>query len=291
MSYNQRQSNQYYSATESSILTIPKNWKRDGSSTGVIALVGANGGASLGGSGGQTYPVVQPIADLLNVPTLTIDAGSNGSGGYPEQWANSNSMTAIANAVTWATAAATYYGVPPGFKNGPVILVGISKGGAAALNFAARNPTLVKAMVLIVPMVDEQYFYANNAAFQASMDTAYGGSWATNGQAAVPSFNPTRLLSLGQAGAAAIANIPALAFYSRGDGTVSTAGTPVGQVPDTLATYAGLYGAKMTTLEIPGSPAHAAATTTLTQSIPTFLGLTSMTAQVQQMLAFISANL
>lgn len=83
-------------------------------------------------------------------------------------WDNATGQTRIANALTYARAslAATA---------DPAILVGASHGAGSALHWAAVNPTLVAAVVGIIPAIDYQAIrVADTAGLRASIDTAWG---------------------------------------------------------------------------------------------------------------------
>lgn len=122
---------------------------------------------------------------------------------YGQAWGNSTvpirAESAVARAVTRGSDAT------------PVVLFGYSMGGLGAFSTAVRSATLdVAGIVAVAPVTDLDWFYTNNAGNQASIDAAYGGSYATNGNG----FNPMEDY------VDELSSIPTLIFYGGADTNV-----------------------------------------------------------------------
>ena len=142
--------------------------------------------------------------------------------GGEQTWANDTAMSRTTDARTYlnGTLGAT----------GKTVLIGGSMGGAGALVWASRNPTLVACVVVIIPVVDITDIHANNRAGLAPLiDGAYSGGWsqATYGAA----HNPLTMARDG-----AFDGIPILGFY----GTTDTL-----CVPEAAQQFAVASGAEM----------------------------------------------
>ena len=95
-------------------------------------------------------------------PVLSVEAG----GLTP--WGNSTAVARVGDAVT-------YLQGTRGAKAGTVLLVGASMGAVTALNYARANPTLVGAVVGLIPALDLDDIVTNNrGGGAASVNTAYG---------------------------------------------------------------------------------------------------------------------
>lgn len=269
-----------YQANEASYLFVPPGWRRDRSKRLVIVNHGANGNCLSAGSGnGGIFNLLAAISDQLGLPVLSIDGGCSVGTVYgtgvvgPAQntWGNAAAMTAIDAAVNWATAASgkpagmTAYDVVPGGL-GPVIMIGVSMGGASTLNYAARNPAKVRAILGIVPVADVNDVYTNNrGGWAADIDLAYAGNWTANGQGAAPSYNPASNIP------GALKALPLSMYYSAGDATVLGAA---------VNNYAALYGANSSVSVIPGAPIHGASVNALANDADS----------MRNLLQFIAAN-
>lgn len=173
--------------TDVSLLVTPNGvaGQRGGAKTLVTFLHGAGGGATLDASGGGTFALKSAVSGQLGLPTWSIDANADGSASRPNNYGNSNAVTALDNARVAGTGPATSYASPSPGGHSPIILVGNSMGGGLASQYAARNPTLVKAIVLIVPLISLDTGMGGSIATAAGcqlIDNAYGGTSQT--------FNP-----------------------------------------------------------------------------------------------------
>jgi len=62
------------------------------------------------------------------------------------------------------------------FANAPVHLLGISAGGLSCLNWAKNNPTLVKSISLVIPVINVQGVWdEDRVGAKFLVDAAYGG--------------------------------------------------------------------------------------------------------------------
>lgn len=149
--------------------------------------------------------LVNTIAEVF--PVLSIDAGGL------SPWGNATAMARIGDAIT-------YLQGTRGAKSGKVLLVGSSHGGLTVLNFAKANPTLVAAVVGMLPVIDLNDVVTNNrGGLAAGVNTAYGGAYSevTNG----PTSNPANY--------AASYAIPTQLYYASDDTTA---------IPSTVTTFA-----------------------------------------------------
>lgn len=81
-------------------------------------------------------------------------------------WGNPAALARVSDAADWATEnrAAT----------GPAVLIGVSMGATAALNYAADNPNDIACVIGIIPAVDlEALRVADPSGARAGIDTAY----------------------------------------------------------------------------------------------------------------------
>lgn len=81
-------------------------------------------------------------------------------------WGNATSRARIDAAVAWARA--------NGASAGPVVLIGASMGGCAALSWAAANPADTAGVVGIIPAVDLEAIRVSSGTLRPSIDAAYG---------------------------------------------------------------------------------------------------------------------
>lgn len=186
------------SADEEGLLYQPDDYQRTNTKRGIVFLHGRQGGYRQGGSGSDQSAyenVITPILTALQLPILSINGGSNAAGvisagaaagnnitGGPDHWGNPVGVRSLLNNHTVHTATPadltmSYRNLPAAFKaTGGLILIGFSMGGVQAHNFAARNPTLVKAIVSIVPPMNlNDIFATNRNNYAAEMNLAYNG--------------------------------------------------------------------------------------------------------------------
>lgn len=75
-----------------------------------------------------------------------------------------------------------------GHQTTTVDVYGGSMGGCCALNFARRFPSMVEKIGLVIPMLDLEQFYDDNAGFRTEIDAAYVNH--AGFLAALPTHNP-----------------------------------------------------------------------------------------------------
>lgn len=136
----------------------------DGRSRLIIAAHGHGGGAeqwapSFTGLGVHAAALVLTGRYVV----VAIDAGG------PTSWGNAASMTAVADARTWA--------VGRGARAGRYGLAGYSMGGAVALNRLKRDAANVAGAMLWAPLTDLGYANTVNPSWSAEITAAFG-SWA-----------------------------------------------------------------------------------------------------------------
>jgi hypothetical protein len=139
----------------------------------------------------------QQTRDLI---TSNFAVGSIAEG---STWGNSTQLTNIGTLKTNMQTALS--------ASGKIGLVGISAGAAAAANYAIANPTLVFAMVLILPAVNLQRLYDEDPGglgISASISTAHAGR-PSNGN------NPLN-------NAATLSGIPHKLLYSTNDSMINS---------------------------------------------------------------------
>lgn len=155
-------------AAENHVFLRPRmwSWRTENSKPGVIVAPGRGAGAG------------QPVA----VPYFGHVTEALASAGYPVL-----SVQGGAGLFEWGSAEAVasveagrVYLESLGAPTDGVFLLGISMGNAGLLNWARANPSLVKAQVATIPVVDLQQHSATNTPTDAAAQiaTAHGGSLA-----------------------------------------------------------------------------------------------------------------
>lgn len=139
------------------------------------------------------HRVIAPLADTGFICLSSL-------WGHMSNWGYAAATTAMSTARTWLTSTG-------GAKTGKVAVVGLSMGFVAAANFAAANPTLVSALIGILPACDLDAFQANPT-FTAEIDSRYSNDYATNGA-------PRSPLAI-----ASTVTVPTLMVYATDDATV-----------------------------------------------------------------------
>lgn len=128
--------------------------------------------------------------------------------GGPNTFGNDLSMTRMSAARTWLTA--------QGCAPDEVMLLGASMGGLMALNYASRNPTAVKAVVGIEPLINlDEIRNGDTLGLRDEIDTAWGVTY--------PAALPARASIHQSANYQPLIDykIPVQLHYSTGDVTVS----------------------------------------------------------------------
>lgn len=186
------------SAGEGALLIQPK-YPSATPTRGVMFVHGAGGGATYClDAYGRQGSLTKAIADS----GFTCFAGDIGG---PATWGNATAMARM-------TTAYNYFQAQPGVAPGKIALVSGSMGALTSLNWAAANPTLVSAVVSVVPVINPTDIVTNNRQGYASLvHAAYGGAWSEATYGAT--YNPRT-----RATAGAFAGLPMLLFY----GTVDT---------------------------------------------------------------------
>ena len=141
-----------------------------------------------------------------------------------------------------------------GVKSDKVLLVGVSMGGGSAIRWAQANPTLVAALVGIIPLVDPNDVYQNNrASLQAPIGTAWGITFPTplptRGQLSLPANE-------------ALFTGPQQLWYSTADTTI---------IPSTVTAYAAATGATATVCDTTNGHGNASVGEVPTASVISFL--------------------
>lgn len=179
-----------YAAGEAHCLLRPR--KYIGAKRAVIWCHGANRTAVDGVATG--YADI-PRALAEDFPVLYADLGG------PYTFGNAASQARLSDARTYMGAL--------GFTTDQIILAGGSMGGALACNWARANPTLVRALLLFIPVVNIEDVRANNRnGLQANIEAAYtdNATWQT----LRPTYNPVEY-------AASLASIPTRVWFSTND--------------------------------------------------------------------------
>lgn len=178
-----------------------------GGATALTPILSANTG---------THALIRAIAEVF--PVSSQDQGAVGP------WGNTTAQTRIGQQKTWLQAA------PVSAATGKVILVGISQGATAMFNWAIDNPTLVAAMLGVLPVCDLTDIYENNrGGAQAGIGTAWGVTPPDALPAgADPAVDPSPLVG-----------IPCRLYYASDDTTV---------LPAKVTAFASAIGATATNL-------------------------------------------
>lgn len=148
-------------------------------------------------------------------------------------WGNATGMTRMDSEWAWIKNASGGMA-----KTDKCILVGGSMGGLMCVNWAQRNPSLVAAVALIIPVLDLQDVYVNDrSGLQASISAAYGGA---------PDYATRSPMNL----ASGLAGIPTKIWYATDD--------PVTPDVGTVSTFAAAAGASTSSMGAVGHTFSAA---------------------------------
>lgn len=144
-----------------------------GARRGVIFCHGWGGfGVELVSPSAGYAPLARKLADHGGCVVEMADLGKTVAN--DDMWGNDVAMARMDS--VWAELKDSTKGAA---KTDKAIVIGGSMGAITACAWTYRNPTLVKALVLIIPVGDMQYDYNNNipsAGSTAAMNTAYGGT-------------------------------------------------------------------------------------------------------------------
>lgn len=174
---------------------------------------------------------------LTHLSRRLIDAGHYGFSGDnagPNTWGNQASIDAFNGGPAKL--------VELGSASGKVAIVAASMGAAVALNWAARNPTKVACIVLIIPVINLSDIVSNNRNGWAYLINAAYGTWSETTKGAA--YNPAT-----QAIAGAFDDIPMLIFYGTSD---------TGCVPSQTEAFAANVGPSATLVPMPFGHENAA---------------------------------
>jgi pimeloyl-ACP methyl ester carboxylesterase len=130
------------------------------------------------------WPTISALCEAGYV-VVSIDAGASLS-----SWGNADSMTATGLAHDWAQDLTNDWSNKAQAKAGDIGLLGWSMGGLTALNYNVRNLADVAGTYLFSPITDLNAAH-DQAGWTASIDTAYGGNFATNSLTYDPSDRMT----------------------------------------------------------------------------------------------------
>lgn len=161
---------------ESSYVLTSKREQWDGTSRVVLACHNATGNALFAdpvrAANNGVHPYLAYLASQGNIVISSLWGG--------DLYGNDTQTSLLKEAADWGQA--------NGGLNAPVGLFGWSAGACSALNFWRRFPAEVHTVSLVTPIANLTNAYADNASLQASIDAAFGGSYATNGTTFSPSL-------------------------------------------------------------------------------------------------------
>lgn len=156
-----------YVASERHFVRAAKATKANGTARGVLYFPALN----------QSAADIQTdfiIPSLLRAGFIVCAFDMGNPAGSAPLYANDTVMTRASSAFTYLTTTL-------GAKSDKVLVWGGSAGGLGALNWAQRNPSLVSAIGVSIPLMDIPYVHDDTPAQTANIEAAYGGaSWATN---------------------------------------------------------------------------------------------------------------
>lgn len=155
----------------------PIGWLHDRSRPAVVFCHGRDGSALRPTEFTDTFGTLEGIV-RGGYPMVASDLGGR------RNWGNDLAIGRVGDARAFAQRA------PLLASTGKVLVLGESMGCLAACSWAARNPSLVQALVLMVPAVDLAFHHDNDTLGQAAteIDEAYGGHDAY--VAALPTHSP-----------------------------------------------------------------------------------------------------
>lgn len=129
------------------------------------------------GTGGETMIIEPTVAARSNARAVLAQLVSLGYAilscdyGGAQTFGNTNNMTKISAALTWAAGL--------GFRTDKVGLIGESMGHSSLYVWGCQNPSKVAALVGYIPGADLDSTYANMTGFATVMDAAFAPStWA-----------------------------------------------------------------------------------------------------------------
>jgi pimeloyl-ACP methyl ester carboxylesterase len=183
-------------AGEQDVVLLPRAYRQDGSTLGVVYCHGAGGHALSASDPVQRkgeWSLVRGLAE--HHPVVVADLGG------PYTFGNPTTVARIDQA-------RTYLQERWGAKAGPVALVGTSMVAVGALNYAARHRDRVRSVVGVVPVCDLQEMYTGHDGGYAPYIAAAWG--ITVGQALPLLANPLDNVL-------ALLGLPVQLWYARDD--------------------------------------------------------------------------
>lgn len=221
-----------YVASEAHTCASGRLYKGSSSRRPVVYFPGGVGGDRKFLDDSTTGSQIGPLLAECGYPIISAAFGG------PSLWGNSTTATRIGQAWTQVKSQLST-------ATDKMLLIGVSQGATAALNYAKSNPSNVAAIVGIVPAVDIQDIDTNNrGGASTAIQTAHGGAPS---DALTPAKN-----------ASSFTAIPQKLYYASDDTTV---------IPSTVTTFAATSGASTVNL---GAVGHTAATVD-PQSVVSFL--------------------
>lgn len=204
-------------------LLRPKQFRADGTVTGIVFCHGAGGSEADAWSGASTNlkRILGSIAQTRPVLAPAYTAGG-------DKWGNAAAVTQVNDAVTYLGA--------QGCRANKVILVTRSMGNLYAMNWARANLSKVAGIVSFEG-VSDLLNIRNQAGFTASVDAAYAGGYSNATYGAT--YNPTVYAATHD-----LDGIPTRLYYATDDTTVppATVTTLAGLIPTASAISMGTGG-------------------------------------------------
>lgn len=204
-----------YVASEAHIGIEGRHYVRSATKRGIVACHGNSQTALTALTDSDHRPPYFGLADR----GLCVGSADLGSTAGTPQWGNDTVRTRVGE--VWAYLQSRF-----GAKTDKMLLLALSGGTPAALNYARQNPSNVAAIALLIPIPNVQDAY-DNRGFSASIETAYGSAWAASAATHDPAASGNQ---------AALAGIPIHAWTSSND---------TAAVASVVNAYAALVGGSM----------------------------------------------
>lgn len=151
-------------------LWVPGNRNR------LVVVCHGHGGSAIDATPSLAFPALTDLFTELAGDRAVVFVPD---GGGTAQWGNATAVAAYHAAIAYAHSVSG--------TSGPATIVGISMGMAAACNLAKTWPGDVGRIIGIVPVSDLGDVVTNDRGGNAaSVNAAYGGSYASNGTATNP---------------------------------------------------------------------------------------------------------
>lgn len=184
-------------AGETSVIALDRLWKSTNETPVIYCHHATGASTTIIDNLTETNASIRRMVEGLTSRGLPVI--SNDQSG-PSNWSTDLALTRV-------TGALTRIGAITGARTDRVLLLGDSMGATVALNWARANPTLVRAIALVIPVVNLEHAH-DETALAAGIEAAYGG--LAGYQAALPNKNPALFHS-------SYVNIPIKFWYSEDD--------------------------------------------------------------------------